>query len=126
MIGWILRALGRAPGPRVRTVGRGGLEYTDGDRRMRIEAEMLIGGPHTWAVYTDSIRRWDPPFHDEPVTPQAKQRIIDTIVAKFGTRADLVERPVIDFWVPEGATVMYLDGRMGVTLPPDPPAGGAA
>ena len=51
----------------VRVLGRTGLEYRRAERVMRIDSE-LLAHPHGAAVYTRSIRWWQPPHDDVPVT----------------------------------------------------------
>jgi hypothetical protein len=124
VLDWLFDRFRRAQGPRVRCSGMGEVTYRDGDHRMRINGERMRGGEFAWVVYTDSIKRWDPPFADEPITPEIKERIIDAIRAEFarrGEKADFVEMPVIEPWAPEGATIEYVGGRPSVRMP-DPPS----
>jgi hypothetical protein len=70
-------------GKKVRVAGgRGGLEYREADRSMRIDSEMLA---ERWGmvVYVGSIARWAPPHEADPVTPDDVERIRQAIVESF-------------------------------------------
>ena len=69
-------------GFRVRVPGRSGLEYREGKKRMRIDAEMLEG-PAGLAIYPKSIRAWQPPFQDEAIHDAKQQRIVENIRRAF-------------------------------------------
>jgi hypothetical protein len=120
----VARLLGRTPGPRVRYFGMGQVTYADGGRRMTISGERLRGGAFAWVVYTDTIERWEPPFAHEPVTPETKARIVEAIRAEFARNGETVafeERPRIEPWAPEGASIEIIAGRPTVRIP-DPPS----
>lgn len=100
MLAFLRRLLGGHPGFEVSTRGRGELVYTEGDRSLRIEAEMLTGSPD-WVVYTDSIRRWEPPYEKEPISPERKGKVIANIRSHFrdkGLYVEMEQRPTIPPW----------------------------
>lgn len=46
------------------------------DRTVRIDGEMLVGG---FLAYSDSIKKWEPPYEHEKIDDQMKQGIIETV-----------------------------------------------
>jgi hypothetical protein len=56
------------------------LEYREGGKRALIEVEP---GLPNLAVYADSIKRWEVPFEDEPLTDADRARILENIKAVF-------------------------------------------
>lgn len=66
----------------VRVLGRTGIEYTEGERKMRIDSEVLAG-PAGMAVYSSSIRAWLPPNEAENVDEAARARIIQNLRRSF-------------------------------------------
>lgn len=65
----------------VTLLGRSGLRYCEGDRTMHIDGEMLVGPPHGFVVYTNTIGRWE--GAEEPVGDDEKRRIIANLAAAF-------------------------------------------
>lgn len=77
----------------VEVLGRTGLLYSEGDRHLRVNSELLVGPP--WiAIWADSIKRWDAP-EDAPIIDRAKQDgILDNIRRAFrfrGYEIDVVD-----------------------------------
>ncbi|MGB8933458.1 MAG: Imm74 family immunity protein [Anaeromyxobacteraceae bacterium] len=66
----------------VRVLGRAGLEYREGKKRMQIDSEMLTG-PAGLVVYAASIRAWDPPFEDLPIDEEERGAIVDNVRRAF-------------------------------------------
>lgn len=66
----------------VRVMGRSGLEYREGKRRMRIGSEMLEG-PTGLVIYATSIRSWEPPFEHESIDDEKREAIIDNVRRAF-------------------------------------------
>lgn len=66
----------------VEVLGRVGLMYTEGERRLRVGSE-LLNGPSGLAIYTYSIRAWEPPFQEDRIDASKKERIIDNIRRAF-------------------------------------------
>jgi hypothetical protein len=69
----------------IEVLGRTGLRYTEQNKSMKVDSEMLAG-PSGLILYTDSIIRWDPPDEKEKVDEKAKQRIIANICEAFRFR----------------------------------------
>jgi hypothetical protein len=69
-------------GWQVKVLGRTGIEYTDGDRKMRVDSEILAG-PAGMVVYSSSIRTWLPPYEAEHVSDAVRARIVQNIQRSF-------------------------------------------
>jgi hypothetical protein len=63
----------------VELLGRAGLRFRKGARRMIVDSEILAGPEHSMCVFRSSIERWDPPHQDEPITEAQRARIIEDI-----------------------------------------------
>ena len=61
-------------------LGRTGLRFTEGDRSMFVDSEML-GRPNGIAVYRESISRWDPPYEADALSEGDRERVLASIVA---------------------------------------------
>ncbi|HEV2139909.1 MAG TPA: Imm74 family immunity protein [Candidatus Dormibacteraeota bacterium] len=73
----------------VERAGRDGLRYHEGGRSVLIFAEMLV--PKGFAIYTDSIKRWDPPDKSK-ISKQERKRIVENVrlaLASQGQVADI-------------------------------------
>jgi len=66
----------------VKVLGRTGILYREHDRSMKVDSEVLAA--RGIALYTKSIRAWDPPYQDIPVTADDKSRIVSNIVSAIG------------------------------------------
>jgi len=76
----------------VEVLGRTGLRYRDHDRSMFIDSEVLMG-PSGMAVYRNSIRKWDPPHQELPVSDAERDRITDNLRRTFrfqGSEIDII------------------------------------
>ena len=65
---------------------RAGLRYYEGGRSLLIDSEMLTKG---FAIFTDSIKRWDPPDKSK-ISDQERRRILENVrlaLASQGERA---------------------------------------
>ena len=62
----------------VEVLGRTGLTYREGERKMFVDSEVLLG-PEGIGIYSSSIRRWDPPYENQAIDSAAKERIINNI-----------------------------------------------
>jgi hypothetical protein len=69
----------------VEFLGRTGIRYTDGERSMFIDSEVLAI-PRTVAVFEPSIKAWNPPHRDEPVTALDRAHIIDNLRKALASR----------------------------------------
>lgn len=66
----------------VQVLGRVGLKYTEGERSLIVDSEVLMG-PSGMVVYKSSIRRWDPPHSAQVIDKAAKEQIINNIREAF-------------------------------------------
>ena len=66
----------------VEVLGRTGLLYTEGARRLQIDSEMLTG-PHGLGIYTDSIVSWMPPHNGEVIDEAHRAAIVENIRRAF-------------------------------------------
>jgi hypothetical protein len=64
----------------VKVLGRTGLRYTEGERSMFVDSEMLAR-PNGIAVYRESLSRWDPPYEADTLSEGDRERILASIVA---------------------------------------------
>lgn len=69
----------------VEVLGRTGLRYREGERAMRVDAE-VVTGPSGLLVYRSTIRRWEPPHAAEPIDAAGQARILENIRAAFRDR----------------------------------------
>jgi hypothetical protein len=69
----------------VEVLGRTGLRYVEGAKVMRMDSEVLEG-PSGLAIYSSSIKRWDPPHSAETIDEETKTRIVENIRAAFRFR----------------------------------------
>jgi hypothetical protein len=66
----------------VEVLGRVGLHYSEGDRVLYIESEMLAG-PAGLIVYSGSIRAETPSDEEQPIDSEERSRIIENVRAAF-------------------------------------------
>lgn len=59
----------------VELLGRSELRYTEGDRDLSVYVERRA----VLIVHRDSIRRWEPPFHRDPLLEGKKAEIIGRV-----------------------------------------------
>ncbi len=71
-----------AEGFSVTVLGRTGLLYEEGPRRLNVYSE-LLAGPSGIGVTGGSIRQWEPPHADEPIDMHRRLVIIDNIRRAF-------------------------------------------
>ncbi|MBM3610901.1 MAG: hypothetical protein FJX18_05200 [Alphaproteobacteria bacterium] len=60
----------------VKALGRSGLLYQEGKKSMKIDSEMLVGPNYDIVIYKDSVKQWNPPFENDPVNEDDKNRIL--------------------------------------------------
>jgi len=58
--------------------GRSGLVYKEGEKTITVDSEQLSSSLGT-AVFTDSIKSWDAPNSDKPLSDEDRRRIIANI-----------------------------------------------
>jgi hypothetical protein len=68
----------------VEVLGRTGLLYIEDERTLFVDSEILAA-PAGMLIYRDSIKSWAPPDEVEPVSEEARQRIVDNIRAALGS-----------------------------------------
>lgn len=66
----------------VEVLGRIGLTYTEGPRRMFIDSE-LLAGPRGIAVCANRRSRWEPPHDDEPLSMARWLLILENVRRAF-------------------------------------------
>ena len=71
----------------VEVLGRTGLRYTEDDRTMLIDSEVLAR-PHGIALYSSSLRRWEPPNDSLPIDEDERNRIVENIRQAFMFNGD--------------------------------------
>lgn len=69
----------------VEVLGRTGLLYSEGTRRMKIDSE-VVQGPSGMIVYTDSMARWLPPHEADEVDHACRSRVVHNIEEAFRFR----------------------------------------
>jgi hypothetical protein len=74
----------------VEVLGRTGVLYSEEERTLRIDSEVLAG-PAGLVVYTDSITRWAPPHEGEAVDASKRQAIVENIRRAFRFRGLEIE-----------------------------------
>ena len=66
----------------VEALGKTGLRYREGKRKMFIDSE-VVNGPGGMTVYRDSIGRWDAPHERDVVDEAERGRILNNIREAF-------------------------------------------
>lgn len=64
---------------RVKLKGRSKIEYIEGDRRLEIDSEFLAGNAGI-VIYSSSLKTWNAPFNNEPLSETDKERIKQNIL----------------------------------------------
>jgi hypothetical protein len=70
----------------VEVLGRTGLRYTEDDRTMLIDSEVLAR--HGIGLYRWSLRRWEPPNDSLPIDEDERNRIVENIRQAFMFNGD--------------------------------------
>jgi hypothetical protein len=68
-------------------VDRDGYRYCEGPRCLLVQVELLRGRPNR-LIYASSIDRWLPPHEGEPISPDRRQEIAETIRAFLDRSGD--------------------------------------
>jgi len=66
----------------VEVLGQTGLQYTEGENHVRVDAEVLAG-PSGLAIYSESLREMVGPKGNTTITPERRSKIIDNIRRAF-------------------------------------------
>jgi len=74
----------------VEVLGRTGLRYAEGERTLFVDSEILAA-PAGMLIYLDSIKSWDASDEIEPLSEEARQRIVDNIRAALESQGIAVD-----------------------------------
>ena len=66
----------------VEVLGRTGLLYTEGAKKLKADSEVLAG-PSGLGIYTNSIKAWDPPHENELIDASKRDSIVENIRRAF-------------------------------------------
>lgn len=76
----------------VKVLGRTGLKYSEGERSLHIDSEILASdSPTAMMVDKSSIRHWDPPHSDQLIDEAQRERIINNIREAFRFKGHEIE-----------------------------------
>jgi hypothetical protein len=62
----------------IEVLGRTGMKYRERDRTLFVDSEVLAPGKGI-AIFTNSIKNWDPPYSEESISSEKKLEIISNI-----------------------------------------------
>lgn len=69
---------------KVRMTGRAGIIYSEGDKKMKVDSEMILGsGDYDLAIRKESIRKWEAP-HGGEISSEERERICKNIEEALG------------------------------------------
>jgi hypothetical protein len=74
----------------IEVLGRTGLLYTEEDKSLSIDSEVLAG-PSGLVVYKNSIKAWNPPHNNELIVESKRNAIIENIRRAFRFRGLEIE-----------------------------------
>ena len=66
----------------IEILGRAGLRYIEGAKRLEVDSEVLAG-PSGMVIYQNSIKSWDPPHNNELIDESKRNTIVDNIRRAF-------------------------------------------
>jgi Immunity protein 74 len=66
----------------VEVLGRTGMRYSEGDRTLFVDSEVLAK-PGAMALYRSSIKAWDAPHETDAITDDERSRIVENIGRAF-------------------------------------------
>lgn len=66
----------------VEVLGRTGMRYSEGDRSIFVDSEVM-NEPNSMLAYAGSIKKWDAPHEADPVNHSDRQRIVQNIKRAF-------------------------------------------
>jgi hypothetical protein len=69
----------------VEVLGRTGVLYSQGEKTLKVDSEVLAG-PSGLVIYTDSIVRWASPHESEPFDETTRRVVIENIRKAFRFR----------------------------------------
>lgn len=75
---------------RLHLAGRDGFRYSDGDRSVLIETEMLTGDVNR-VIYAGLITNWLPPHEAESILPEQRSEIVRTVYEFLVQQGRVVE-----------------------------------
>jgi hypothetical protein len=68
-----------------RRAGRDQFLYQEGDHKLLVFVELLLGPPYN-LIYPDTVKRWEPPHEMETISRDEKERILKNIYIFFDER----------------------------------------
>ena len=77
---------------KVKLKGRSEVGYVEGQKNMIIGSEFMAG-PSGMVIYSDSMKSWQPPFENEKLTDEDRERI------KYNITEDLRSHGIEAEWV---------------------------
>ncbi|UCH40810.1 MAG: hypothetical protein JSU67_03700 [Gammaproteobacteria bacterium] len=75
---------------KVKLRGRSGVVYEEGGKTVQIEAEMLAG-EIDMVIYFDSISSWQPPYENEAIPLDEKNRIKENVTVALKEKGLAIE-----------------------------------
>jgi len=75
----------------VELLGRTSLLYVEGEKSIRISSEMLASYNPAFALYTRSIKTWDPPHDNEAINDTKRNEIVENIRRAYRFRGFEIE-----------------------------------
>jgi hypothetical protein len=72
-------------------LGRGELQYLEGDHTVFLDSEGVMGPERDIVVYADSLKKWDPPYQSEIIDEANRGRILGNVeraLASQGIKVD--------------------------------------
>ena len=63
-------------------LGRDEYKYIEGDHALTLQIEMLSGTPRR-AIYSRTIKKWQPPHDHETITDEKRKQILEKICKYF-------------------------------------------
>lgn len=79
-------------GRSVEILGRGGIKYTDKEKKYFIDSEMLVGPEFDLVIFSDSVRYYNDTSLTNPVSDSEKKEIVKMVVkllASASIKADV-------------------------------------
>jgi hypothetical protein len=76
----------------VEIISRTDLRYTQGDKTLIVDSEILAStSPFFLVIFPDSIQSWDPPHEGEPIDKATRKSIIDNICRAFAFKGQRIK-----------------------------------
>lgn len=75
---------------KVKLKGRSGVEYSESNKKILIGSEFMAGS-NGIVIYSDSLKAWQPPYENEKLSIQERERIQNNIKEDLKGHGILVE-----------------------------------